>query len=47
MEDNDHLIDAAVCVQAAADFLRGRCQPPPDLELARKEGWIWVATRDE
>lgn len=47
MEENDHLIDAAVCVQAATDFLRGRCQPPPDLKLARKEGWIWVASRGE
>jgi hypothetical protein len=47
MEENDHLIDAVVCVRAAADFLRGRCQPPPDLELARKEGWIWVAQRSE
>ena len=34
--------DAALCVLAAADFLRGWCVPPDDLSLARKEGWIWV-----
>jgi hypothetical protein len=34
--------DACVCVLAAADFLLGRAVPPTDLDLAQKEGWIWV-----
>lgn len=40
--------DAALCLVAAADFLLGRCQPPaPDeMDLAMKESWIWVRTRD-
>ena len=42
MLDNDDLLDAAICVLAAADFLRGECIQPTDTELARKEGWIWV-----
>jgi predicted nuclease with RNAse H fold len=35
--------DAAVCVLAAADFLRGRAVPPEDHETAQIEGWIWAA----
>ena len=37
-------LDAVVCVLAGADFLRGKCIPIPDklLDIARKEGWIWV-----
>jgi predicted RNase H-like nuclease len=42
MLDNDDLLDAAVCVLAAADFLREECIQPTDMDLARKEGWIWV-----
>ena len=40
---NDDLLDAAVCVLAAQDFLRGRAVPPPDRCLAEREGWIWTA----
>ena len=36
-------IDALVCVLAAADFIRGKAQPPVDLETTRQEGWIWTA----
>ncbi|MGD2157716.1 MAG: DUF429 domain-containing protein [Anaerolineales bacterium] len=42
MEQNDDLLDAAICVLAGADFLRGEVYKPGDLELAKKEGWIWV-----
>lgn len=35
-------IDAAVCVLAGADFLKGRCFEPTKPRLARKEGWIWA-----
>lgn len=38
----DHTLDAAVCVLAGADFLRGECLSPVNPETAEKEGWIWV-----
>lgn len=39
----DDILDAAVCVLAGADFLRGECVAPTDAELtvAQGEGWIW------
>ena len=40
---NDDLLDAAVCVLAARDFLTGRAVPPTDRCLAEREGWIWTA----
>jgi len=43
MRENDDVLDAVVCVLAAADFVKGRgvlC--PANKELAEKEGWIWV-----
>ena len=40
---NDDLLDAAVCVLAAQDFLTGNAAPPPDRCLAEREGWIWTA----
>jgi predicted nuclease with RNAse H fold len=39
---SDDLLDAAICVLAGADFLRGMAQGPEDHGLARREGWIWV-----
>jgi predicted RNase H-like nuclease len=42
LEENDDALDAALCVLAGADFLRCEVYEPNDLELARKEGWIWV-----
>lgn len=42
MEDNTDALDAALCVLAATDFLRGEAFKPADRELAKKEGWIWV-----
>ena len=44
--ENADLLDAVICVVSAADFLNGRTVPPPDPELAEKEGWIWVRTPD-
>ena len=43
--DGDHVLDAAICLVAATDFLTGNVIPQePDSEkLAEKEGWIWVA----
>ena len=39
---NDNALDALVCVLAGMDFLDGKAVAPRDLDLARKEGWIWV-----
>ncbi|MDF1521531.1 MAG: DUF429 domain-containing protein [Trueperaceae bacterium] len=39
---NADAFDAIVCVLAGADFLAGAARGPDDLELARREGWIWV-----
>lgn len=35
-------LDAVICSLAGLDFLRGTVHQPTDVELARKEGWIWV-----
>jgi hypothetical protein len=43
LEDNADVLDAALCVLAARDFLLGRAVPPADPGLAVREGWIWVA----
>lgn len=41
--ETDDGLDAAVCVLAGADFLRGMAVAPgvDQAELVRKEGWIW------
>ena len=41
---SDHLLDAAVCCIAAGDFVRGCVIEPDNPSLARREGWIWVAS---
>lgn len=40
----EHVVDAAVCALAAADFLCGRALPPRDDQKASAliEGWIWA-----
>lgn len=38
---DDHLFDALICSLAAFDFLKGDGVGPTEMELARKEGWIW------
>jgi predicted RNase H-like nuclease len=45
MEQNADALDAAVCVLAGFDFLRGEAYKPDDIELARHEGWIWARTK--
>jgi predicted RNase H-like nuclease len=42
IEENDHALDAVVCVLAGVDFLRGAVIRPTDIQVAKKEGWIWV-----
>lgn len=36
------VLDAAVCLLAARDFLSGEAMPPADRAFAEIEGWIWV-----
>ena len=43
MRESDHVLDAVLCLVAAADFIRGeRLLEPTDGTVARQEGWIWV-----
>jgi predicted RNase H-like nuclease len=42
MEANVDAMDAALCVLAGHDFLQRQAYPPEDVQLARREGWIWV-----
>lgn len=44
---NEHVLDACLCVLAAADFLTDRCPGPDDAERAAREGWIWVREAGE
>ena len=44
--DNADALDAAICVLAATDFIRGTTYQPDDPDLARKEGWIWVKAKE-
>lgn len=39
---NDDVLDAAICVLAGVDFLRGEVLEPTEIPIAKKEGWIWV-----
>lgn len=41
------VFDACLCLLAAKDFLRCATLQPDDLELARREGWIWVRDPDQ
>jgi hypothetical protein len=36
------VFDACLCLAAAKDFLEGRAEPPRNMELAKREGWIWI-----
>ena len=45
LSDNADVLDAAVCVLAAEDFVAGRATPPTDRSAAEREGWIWTAPR--
>jgi predicted RNase H-like nuclease len=45
--DNDHMLDAAICAVAAADFARGDALAPEDSTRAKREGWIWFRGRGQ
>ncbi len=42
---NQHLIDACLCVLAGCDFLASTAIQPDDHTIAEQEGWIWVRRR--
>jgi hypothetical protein len=42
MIENADVLDAVVCLLAAADFLSGRAFPPTHPEQSQQEGWIWL-----
>jgi len=44
---NPHVLDAAWCAVAGADFVAGRAEAPTpnELAVAKREGWIWVRGR--
>lgn len=44
--ENADALDAAICVLAATDFIHGISCRPNDPALARKEGWIWVKSKE-
>ncbi len=46
MLENADVLDSALCVLAALDFLSGDVIPPDEPEIARREGWIWVRRPD-
>jgi predicted nuclease with RNAse H fold len=41
-DGNIDVFDACLCLMAAKDFLDGRASPPPEFEIAQREGWIRV-----
>lgn len=45
LEANADVLDSAVCVLAAVDFLDGSAVGPSDPSLAAQEGWIWARRR--
>lgn len=45
VRDSDHVLDAVLCALVARARDRGFTDPPTDLGLARREGWIHVPTR--
>jgi hypothetical protein len=44
LERSADALDAVLCTLAGMDFLSGDAMAPEDLNLAKREGWIW--TRD-
>ena len=44
---SDHILDAILCVLAAADFVRGDVIMPKNEAQAKQEGWIWFKKPEE
>ena len=44
---NADVLDAAVCILAAKDFLNNQVYQPENRQLAEREGWIWARCNHE
>lgn len=42
LKESADVLDSVICVLAASDFLKSKTMVPPNMKLAKKEGWIWV-----
>jgi hypothetical protein len=42
LEDDANVLDAALCVLAGVEFLKGEAVKPESLDIAKREGWIWT-----
>jgi predicted RNase H-like nuclease len=42
LEQDDDLLDSAICVLAGYHFIKRLCYQPVNMDTAIKEGWIWV-----
>lgn len=42
IENSPDVFDAVICALAGYDFLMGDVYPPVNIDMAQKEGWIWV-----
>ncbi|SHK22204.1 DUF429 domain-containing protein [Tepidibacter formicigenes] len=42
LEENADILDSTICLLAAKDFIEGNVYYPEDIEVAKKESWIWV-----
>lgn len=46
MKNSDDAFDSLLCLVAAQDFTKCTVFQPPDLSIAKREGWIWVKKPD-
>ena len=44
-EQDANILDSIICILAAKDFLTGKVHYPESLEVAKKEGWIWIKSQ--
>ncbi|MFO7948979.1 MAG: DUF429 domain-containing protein [Candidatus Fermentibacteraceae bacterium] len=42
LQQNADALDSAMCSLAGRDFIEQQCYRPENMDLAEKEGWIWV-----
>ncbi|MDD3503427.1 MAG: DUF429 domain-containing protein [Eubacteriales bacterium] len=47
LEQNADALDSAVCLLAAKDFIEGNVYYPKNMNLAKKEGWIWAKKAED
>jgi predicted RNase H-like nuclease len=46
LDSKSDMLDAVICLLCAKDFLEGKVYLPINMEIAKKEGWIWVRRID-